>query len=127
MISIKRYNESNKPNITKDDIEDLFAHSFDLCTKHEIDIAYFDPSERRWAHNDFSNPESESHPDACDEGFSVEFCHNFYSTSELSDFKKYLQLANEIDSDIERAKDLFNISHLSFLQKTNHSITLMIK
>lgn len=127
MISIKRFNESSKKQVSKQDIEDLFAHSFDLCEKYEIDIAYFDPDdEMSWASNDFSNERSDQHPNECYEGFQITFHHPFYDKCDILDFKNYLKILNEIDTDIERAKSLFNIQRLFFEDAGNSTITLLI-
>src|ERR1022692_2750710 len=108
MKYIKKY-ESHKleEKITRADIEDIFAHSFDLCTKYSIDEeAYFNPENtKEWAGNDFSNPDSKYHPSACLKGFLIEFHHDFYDEGiELKEFKKYVSLVNEIDTDLDRFK-----------------------
>jgi hypothetical protein len=129
MKYIKKY-ESNKleEKITRADIEDFFAHSFDLCNKYEIDESYFDPADtRNWAHNDFSNPGNENLPSICLNGFSIEFNHEFYDREiELKIFKKYVTLINQIDEDLDRFKAFFKIKDIFFEERSNDSITLII-
>jgi len=99
MKHLKKYN-----HITKKDIENYFAHSFDLSDSFEISEAYFNPNDTRdWASNDFSNEESENHPNFCLKGFQISINNNIY---ELKDFTKYVELINQISEDINRFKQI---------------------
>ncbi len=115
MKYLKRYYESTETSFNKEDLEFIFAHSFDVADDHGIDEVYFNPNDlEEWAHNDFSNPDSSSHPVTCITGYEVSFHHEFYDESSLEDFEKYSNLIAEIKSDIERFKGMYNVGGIFF-------------
>ena len=121
MRHLRKYNESKK-NFVMEDLENIFAHSFDICTKHEIDIIYFDPKrERDYAHNDFSNGKTK-----CLEGYEVTLGHEFYDFASIDDFAKYVELINEIKGDIDRFISIYNPRSLFFNDSSSDDITIII-
>jgi hypothetical protein len=117
--------ESNS-KLDSSELEMIFAHTFDLSKEHSIDIIYFDPDNNEWACNDWSNPNSDSHPDFCIEGFCVIITHNFYSESDLDSFNEYLEIMNELKSDIERFKVIYSPSYIG-IKHNSDKIEILIK
>jgi hypothetical protein len=128
MRYLKRYNENMDSSFTKEDLEDIFAHSFDMSEDHSINDVYFNPDDiDQWAHNDFSNPHSTSHPDYCITGFDISFHHSFYDEASLVDFEKYADLLSEVKSDIERFKSMYKVSKIFFDNSTDSILRLIIR
>ena len=124
MKHIKKYNESAKKEFTKEDLEEHFSRSFDLCEKYEIEIAYFDedyPEEMSWSHNDPSNDRQQF-----GEGYAISFHHNFWDKSPIEDFNKYTKLVSEINDDIYRFKNMCNYKQMFFDEISNEEILLLI-
>lgn len=129
MKYIRKYNESSNQSFDKNDIEHFFAHTIDLCVSYGIDDEiFFDPNSNEWAGNDFSNMDSEYHPDRCDKGFSITLHHDFYDTVEdIKDFKKYLQILNELDSDLDRFIETYNPKYLEFCLNSDSIMQIIIR
>jgi hypothetical protein len=121
---IRKYNESSKQSFDKGDIELFFAHTFDLCESYNIDDEiFFDPSNNDWANNDFSNDSGQ-----CNKGFSISLHHDFYDTVEdVKDFKKYLQILNELESDLDRFIETYNPKYLEFCLNTDSIMMIVIR
>ena len=129
MKYIRKYNESLTKSFDEKDIELFFAHTFDLCESYVInDDVFFNPNNNEWANNDFSNPNSEYHPDRCDKGFSVSLHHDFYDTVEdVKDFKKYVRILNELESDLDRFIETYNPKYLEFCMNTDSIMQIIIR
>lgn len=106
-MKIKRYNESNKPEITKEILMDQLTNSLDLSKEYEID--YYDDES---CHGSFRT-------------WIVKIGHNFYDECELSDFREYVELIKEIDHDINRLTGMYDCK-ISFEERSNDSITIII-
>ncbi len=115
MKYIRKYNESSR-SLSKDDLIDYFSNTFDICKRWTIeDDLFFDPKDNEvWANNDFSNPNIDSQPDYCDMGFYISIYHSFYDSSNVNDFKGYLSVINEFNSDMDRFISIFNPKYLEF-------------
>lgn len=110
MKHLKRYNESNDSSFTKEDLEDVFAHSFDKSNDHSVDNIYFNPKNLNdWSTNIYEFEYGGRHP-----GYQIVFYHSFYNEPSLEKFEKYSDLISEIRSDIERFKGMYKVSRISF-------------
>ncbi len=122
MKHLRKFNES-KEEITKEVIEDCFAHTFDLSNEFEILDAYFNVMKKRnWASNDFSNDYT-----ACELGFDVCLGHKFYDTADVSEFEKYANMINQLLEDVHRFKDMYNPKDIFFEDSGNAEIRLLIQ
>jgi hypothetical protein len=126
-MKIRKFNESSNSEISEEIIRDYFANSIDACKEHEINLVYADPKNKRgWAHNDFSNTESEFHPDECITGYEIRFTHSFYDESEVSDFYNFIDLLNEIKIELSRFKKVYEHSDIFFSDRGNDEISMII-
>lgn len=124
MKHIKSYNESNETSFTKEDLEDIFAHSFDEANDHNIIEVYFNPKDlEQWSDNIYEYEGGKHYP-----GYQIIFHHDFYDQSTLEDFEKYSNLISEIRSDIERFKGMYNISDIFFaIMKRGHEFDSILR
>lgn len=126
MKHLRKYNESNNNQITEQVIKDFFSHTFDLCDGFHMEEAYFNSEKTRdYANNDFSGNYLGTHI-TCDEGFEVVISHVFYNGSEISDFKKYVVLVNQLLEDIERFISTYTPKEIFFNESANYQINLLI-
>lgn len=131
MKHIIKFNESNKKGrisglgrLTKDTVIDYFSHSFDLAKEYEIDIVYANTKNKRdFAGNDFSNDDLGV---ACLQGFQIYLSHDAFDDFEIKDFKKYLELLNEVDSDMDRFRYDFKEYDVFFTETSNSSLSFII-
>ena len=127
MKHIRKFNESNQ-ELSKDDLQNFFAHTFDLCESGSatvIDIVYFagDPTkEMNWAHNDFTGTHT-----TCVEGFELSFHHNFYDKAKMEDFNSYYNIINQLKEDVDRFKNMHNPSEIFFEHNDDSIIRLLIR
>lgn len=124
MKYIRKYNESLAKSFDEKDIEHFFAHTFDLCESYVIsDDVFFNSNNNEWANNDFSNDSGQ-----CDKGFSVSLHHDFYDTVEdVKDFKKYVRILNELESDLDRFIETYNPKYLEFCLNTDSIMQIIIR
>lgn len=124
MKYIRKYNESLTKSFDEKDIEHFFAHTFDLCESYVInDDVFFNPDNNEWANNDFSNDLVQ-----CDKGFSISLHHDFYDVVEdVKDFKKYVQILNELESDLDRFIETYNPKYLEFCLNTDSIMQIIIR
>jgi len=123
MRYLKRYNENTDSSFTKEDLEDIFAHSFDVADDHNVVEIYFNPkSLEDWSTNIYEFEYGGRHP-----GYQLIFHHNFYDESSLEEFEKFSDLVAEIRSDIERFKGIYKVSKIFFAINTDSILRLVIR
>ena len=125
MRHIRKYNESIKREITKQDLEDLFAHAFDASEGHYIqeitieeDSQFSKPENRRYRTNTQGDGEID--------GFEINIHHSFYDTAELKDFKKYAEIIAEVNTAILRLKGSYQVSVIFFEEHSDSIIDIII-
>lgn len=136
MKHLRKFNESKK-ELSKDDLQNFFAHTFDLCELSEnlvIDIVYFNPNgDMDWAHNDFSGVKllganaNKKQVLTCVEGFELSFHHDFYDKAKMEDFNSYYNIINQLKEDVDRFKTIYNPSEIFFENGDDSIIRLLIR
>jgi hypothetical protein len=128
-IRIGNLSESKNTSKSFDekDLEIMFAHTFDLCSQHSIDIIYFDPISDEWANNDWSNPNSPYHPDECIVGYCLNIHHGFYNETDAETFDKFIEIITELKSDMDRFKSIYNPSYIGYINSHSDIIEIAIK
>jgi len=125
MKYLRKFNE-NKTELSKEDLSNFFAHTFDLCESGSavvLDIVYFNPEEEMsWAHNDFSNYNTD-----CVEGYELSFHIEFYDKTTLEEFDKYSDIITQLKEDIDRFKEMYNPSEIFFENNDDSIIRLLIR
>lgn len=97
-----RYIKESRNSLTQQDVEDMFALSFDLSTEYKI--------VRSNAINNLS--EKELTKMGLKLGWNIKFHYNLkkLTTSKMEDFVKYANFLNEIKDDIHRLKEMYSIN-----------------
>lgn len=60
-------------------------------------------------------------------GLLVTIRHNFFADSDLTDFKDFLKISNEVNLIIDRALKSGIISEVGFTEKSNSEISFIVK
>ncbi len=136
MNHLRRFNENNQ-ELSKDDLQNFFAHTFDLCESGSatvIDIVYFNPNSKMdWAHNDFSGMKllgakcDQRQLLTCVEGFELSFHHDFYDKAKMEDFDSYYNIVNQLKEDVDRFKTIYKPSEIFFENGDDSIIRLLIR
>lgn len=129
MKHLRRYNESKSRLLTEDIINECFAYAFDLVEKKEIYEIYTDTERsgpekgKEGLYDFFANI---GRQEKYIEGYQINFETSFYSSSSVEDFRKYIQLLNEIDEGIDKLKEVYKVDIIQFDDVSNSIICLQV-
>ncbi len=123
MKHLRKYNESINRVITEDIINECFAYAFDLVEKKVIYEIYAElESNRKGLYDFFGNIGTEEYV----EGYQINFKTGFYDSSNLEEFRKYIELLNEIDDGVDKLKEVYKVDIIQFSSVSNSIICLQV-
>ncbi len=123
MKHLRKYNESINRVITEDIINECFVYAFDLVEKKVIYEIYAElESNMKGLYDFFGNIGTEEYI----EGYQINFKTGFYDSSNLEEFRKYIQLINEIDEGIDKLREVYKVDIIQFDGVSNSVISLQI-
>ena len=112
MKHLKSFNESKTDRkLSIDIIDACFAYAFDLVEKKEIYEIYADLKKKNDLYDFFSNIGTDQE---YIEGYQINFETSFHDSSNLEEFRKYIELLNEIDEGIHKLKEIYKVDIIQF-------------
>ena len=123
MKHLRKYNESRNRVITEDIINQCFAYVFDLIESNRIYEIYSDLEIKNGLYDFFGNIGTQT---SYIEGYNIDFNIGFYDESNLEQFRKFIEILNEIDDGIDKLKEVYQVDIIQFRAVSNSLICLEV-
>jgi len=122
MKHLRRYNESKTRILTEDIINECFAHAFDLIKSNRIYEIYSEvETEKDGLYDFFANIGMQT---SYIEGYNIDFNIGLYDQCNIEEFKKFIEIMNEIEEGIEKISEIYNVDIIQFNAVSNSLICL---